>query len=270
MKKLMLSLAMLMSFIGCNKYKNGESTSVEIQDMELENAILPEVEGKVFSTQASISMKVKDAFKTGNEIQENVIQSKGYVLSNHFRTQIVDSESLNIAADSVKKMDKVIKYNDLTIKVPVHQLPNHLKYAMEKGVIIHSVQIENDELTFDKLKNDLELKENTKAKISHQIDEKVNKEIIGDKISYATVGYQLEQEPVFVTYHAPRTDLKVYKEINLGLELKNSIYNGWYYLKMFILIVVQLLPTLFVVFLVIYGFKKARKAFKNREIRKTN
>ena len=270
MKKLILSIVTIIFIVSCNSYQKEESQVMDAQEMNVENAIQPEIEGKVFSTNASISMKVKDAFQIGNEIQDNVIQYHGFVLSNNFQTQIVDSESVNISADSIKKMDKVVKNNILTVKVPIQNLNDHLKYTMDKGIIIHSVHIQNEELTFEKYRNDLELNENKKAKISHQINEKVNQAVIGDKISYATVEYNLTQEPVLITYFSPRLDMDVYKEINLALALKKSISDGWYYLKMFIVIVVQILPTVLLIIAIFYGIKIGIKALKNRQIKKNN
>lgn len=271
MKNIILSLAVLSLMVGCSNNSNiEESVVVDSNESAYEvntDKIDREVEGKVFKRNATIEMKVKDALIIGNDIQNNVFDNQGFVLSNKFNTDIIDSESINISSDSVKKMDKIAKRNELVVKVPVINLKKHIDYALDKGIIINSISIDNEELTFEKYKNDLNLTENTKAKESEKIENKIQKQIIKDDEKFATISYRLSQNPILISYTAARTDMEIYRDINLGLELKRAMKDGWYYMKMFIIYVVELLPTIILLIALFFGIKYIIKFFKKKELK---
>ena len=267
MKKFILSVLVVMFLVNCKNHENYENSvevvTDEVADYSESKSINPEVEGKVFKSNAVINMKVADAFKIGSEIENNAIEQKGFILSNKFYTNVLDTKNVKISDDSLNVTDKLQKNNHIVLKVPVQNLRTHLKFALDKGLIINSVEIENEELTFENLNTDLHLNENKGLKTAEKIEHKVSKAMIFDNIKYATISYDLTQPASIVTYNSENVEIKNYQDINLGLEIKNALKDGVYYFKLFLVFIVQLLPTIIAIGIVVFLFKTAIKAFKN-------
>lgn len=269
MKKIILACSIVASIVSCNQYKSSES-NVELaadakEEVTVSNAANPEVEGKTFKSNALIEMKVKDAMKDAQLIEENAIGLKGFVLNSEMTNQILDSDKVELSEDSVKKIEKIQRNYLIELKVPSNQLREHVKFAVEKGIIIDHILINNEEMTFQKYENQLKNEQNNSVKISQQIENKVNKTLINDATSYATIAYQLSEEPLVVTNILPQTDLKAYREINLGYELKQSWQDGMYYFKSILIVFCQFLPTILSVLFLFFGIKYVVRVVKNRE-----
>ncbi|HCC95667.1 MAG TPA: hypothetical protein DEQ26_15360 [Flavobacteriaceae bacterium] len=268
MRKIILALFIVASITSCKQYKSSESNA-EVADAKEEvavsNAANPEVEGKVFKSNALIEMKVKDAMNDAVQIEENAIALNGFVLNSEMNNQILDSDKVELSEESVKKIDKIQRSYLIELKVPSNKLREHVKFAVEKGIIIDHILINNEEMTFEKYENELKNENNKAVKISQQIENKVNKALINDATSYATIAYQLSEEPRVVTNILPQTDLKAYREINLGYELKQSWKDGMYYFKSILIIFCQFLPTILSVLFLFFSIKYVVKVVKNRE-----
>lgn len=210
-------------------------------------------------------MKVKDAMKDAVQIEENAISLNGFVLNSEMINQILDSDIVELSEESVKKIDKIQRSYLIELKVPSNKLREHVKFAVDKGIIIDHILINNEEMTFEKYENELKNENNKAMKISKQIENKVNKALINDATSYATIAYQLSEEPRVVTNILPQTDLKAYREINLGYELKQSWKDGMYYFKSILIIFCQFLPTILSVLFLFFSIKYVVKVVKNRE-----
>ena len=120
-------------------------------------------------------------------------------------------------------------------------------------------------MTFQKYENDLKNEQNQSTKISKQIENKVNKALINDATTYATIAYQLSEEPHIVTSILPQNEIKVYNEINLGYELKKNWQDGVYYFKSLLIFVFQFLPTIFSVLFLFFIVKYIVRLVKNKE-----
>ena len=269
MRKIILALFIVVSIVSCNEYKGSESNAELAADAKEEvavsNAANLEVEGKVFKSNALIEMKVKDAMKDAVQIEENAISLNGFVLNSEMINQILDSDIVELSEESVKKIDKIQRSYLIELKVPSNKLREHVKFAVEKGIIIDHILINNEEMTFEKYENELKNENNKAVKISQQIENKVNKALINDAISYATIAYQLSEEPRVVTNILPQTDLKAYREINLGYELKQSWKDGMYHFKSILIIFCQFLPTILSVLFLFFSIKYVVKVVKNKE-----
>ena len=105
MRKIILALFIVASITSCNQYKSSESNAELAADAKEEvavsNAANPEVEGKVFKSNALIEMKVKDAMKDAVQIEENAIALNGFVLNSEMNNQILDSDNSTLSASKI-------------------------------------------------------------------------------------------------------------------------------------------------------------------------
>lgn len=267
MKKVFLTIIAVVTIVSCNQ-KNELNNVGEVQSEtsdNVSNAANPTVEGKVFKSNALMEMKVTDVLKNGQEIEQHAIENNGFVLNSELTNHTLESKEINLSNDSVKKMTKIERENLIELKVPSNKLREHIIYALNKGVIIDHILINNQELTFQKYENDLKNDHNTSVKISKQIDNKVNKALINDAVNYATIAYRLSEEPHIVTSILPQTKLTVYKELNLGYELKQAWKDGVYYFKLFLIGLCQFLPTILAFLGVFFGIKYLINRSKKKE-----
>lgn len=269
MRKIILASSIVALIVSCNQHKSSESSAELVADIKEEvtvsNAANPDVEGKTFKSNAFVEMKVQDAMKDAQLIEDNAISLKGFVLNSEMRNQILDSEKVELSEDSVKKIEKIQRNYLIELKVPSTQLREHIKFAVEKGIIIDHILINNEEMTFQKYENQLKNEQNNSVKISQQIENKVNKALINDATSYATIAYQLSEEPHVVTNILPQTDLKMYRDINLGYELKQSWQDGIYYFKSILIVFCQFLPTILSVLFLFFGIRYVMRVVKKRD-----
>jgi len=266
MRKVFLTVMTIITIVSCGKHANREDVAETTNEMSdrVSNAVSQTVEGKVFKSNAMLEMKVADVLKNGQEIEQHAIENHGFVLNSELTNNTLDSKEVNISNDSVKKMTKIQRQNLIELKVPSNKLREHIIFALNKGVIIDHILINNEELTFQKYENDLKNDHNSSVKISKQIENKVNKAVINDGIDYATIAYSLSEEPHVVSSVLPQAKLDVYKEINLGYELKQAWLDGVYYFKLFLIIFCQCLPTILSILGLIFGIKYLLKRFKKK------
>ena len=115
MRKIILALFIVASIVSCKQYKSSESnaevTADAKEEVAVSNAANPEVEGKVFKSNALIEMKVKDAMKDAVQIEENAIALNGFVLNSEMNNQILDSDKVELSEESVKKIDKIHEFD---------------------------------------------------------------------------------------------------------------------------------------------------------------
>ena len=268
MKKLIVTVFTLIFIASCSKYEAKHEAEVSTEasaDAAVSNAANPEVEGKIFKSNAMIEMKVANVMKDAQQIEQNAIDLKGFVLNSELNNVTLDADEVSISDEQVKKMEKIQQTNFIELKVPSTHLREHVKFAVEKGIIINHILINNEEMTFQKYENDLKNEQNQSTKISKQIENKVNKALINDATTYATIAYQLSEEPHIVTSILPQNEIKVYNEINLGYELKKSWQDGVYYFKSLLIFVFQFLPTIFSVLFLFFIVKYIVRLVKNRE-----
>ncbi|MEG0931906.1 hypothetical protein, partial [Algoriella sp.] len=84
MKKVIFSILIIVSIVGCKKYEGNESSGAMENNTStdmISSATNPKVEGKVFKSNALIEMKVADVMKNGQEIEQNAIDLKGFILN---------------------------------------------------------------------------------------------------------------------------------------------------------------------------------------------
>ena len=94
---------------------------------------------------------------------------------------------VELSEESVKKIDKIQRSYLIELKVPSNKLREHVKFAVEKGIIIDHILINNEEMTFEKYENELKNENNKAMKISKQIENKVNKALINDATSLSLI-----------------------------------------------------------------------------------
>lgn len=232
----------------------------------MSNAIGIEVEDKIFKTTAQLKLKVKNVLTDSEVLEEKAIDFGGFVQNSELSNVILDTKEVQISADSIKREVKIEKNNQLTIKVPTNYLRQYVKFALSNSIMIESITVDNQEKTFEKLRNDLNNQNLSKLKVEDKIENEVAKAILGDDLKFATINFHLIEEPHLEYYIVPQTESRIHQETNLGLEFKNAWKEGVYLMKKIMVGVIHLLPLLlgllFIYLLFRFLIKYKKKSFQ--------
>lgn len=248
MKKLLLILTLVYTISACKDASPYDSYEQAVSDKnvelepEMSNAIGVEVENKVFKTIATLDLKVNNVLNDSESLEEKAISFEGFVLNSELRNTELDIKEVPISQDSIKREVKIQQTNQLTIKVPTNHLRQYIKFALSKSLMIESIVVDNQEKTFEKLRNDLNTQNSSKQKLEDRIENEVAKAILGDDLKYATINFHLIEEPHLKNYIVPQTKSTIHQEINLGLEIKNAWTEGVYMMKKILVGLIHFLP----------------------------
>ncbi|WP_322970610.1 hypothetical protein [Faecalibacter sp. LW9] len=263
MKKTLGGILVAFVFLfGC---KNYEEHKVEVVskpigvDSVVTNAIGIQVEDKVFETKAVIKMKVKDVQQRSFRLEEDAIAKGGFVISSDLSNHIIKTQEQEISEDSIVKVVEMQKRNTITLKVPTDALRDHVRFAINQGIYVETLKVENTELTFKKLENDLNLEQSGDRKTEDQIEDKVWKALLGDQLKYATITYKLEEEIIIKEYNAPNRNKPLYDKLNWGLAFKKAWNDGIYGLKMLTVYLVKLTPSIGGIVVLFFGIRLVRR-----------
>ena len=128
MKKLIVTVFTLIFIASCSKYEAKHEAEVSTEasaDAAVSNAANPEVEGKIFKSNAMIEMKVVNVMKDAQQIEQNAIDLKGFVLNSELNNVTLDADEVSISDEQVKKMEKIQDIIDrLTGSVPADTSSN--------------------------------------------------------------------------------------------------------------------------------------------------
>ena len=263
MKKTLGGILVAFVFLfGC---KNDEEHKVEVLskpigvDSVVTNAIGIQVEDKLFETKAVIKMKVKDVQQHSFRLEEDAIAKGGFVISSDLSNHIIKTQEQEISEDSIVKVVEMQKRNTITLKVPTDALRDHVRFAIKQGIYVETLKVENTELTFKKLENDLNLEQSGDRKTEDQIEDKVWKALLGDQLKYATITYKLEEEIIIKEYNAPNRNKPLYDKLNWGLAFKKAWNDGIYGLKMLTVYLVKLTPSIGGIVVLFFGIRLVRR-----------
>lgn len=272
MKNLMMITILILGLTACkdnshyNNYEQDEiSAEPKVEGGEgMSNAIGLEVEDKRFKTTAQLQLKVKDVLTDAEVLEEKAIEWGGFVQNSALSNVELETKEVQISADSIQREVKMAKSNQLRIKVPTRHLRQYVKFALSNCIMIETITVENQEKTFEKLRNDLIHQNSSKLKVEDKIENEVAKAILGDDLKFATLNFHLSEEPHLEYYTVPQTTSSIHQEINLGLAFKNAWKEGVYVLKKILVGVIYLLPLLLGVLLIYLLFRFLIKYTKKR------
>lgn len=204
-------------------------------------------------------MKVKDVQQRSFRLEEDAIAKGGFVISSDLSNHIIKTQEQEISEDSIVKVVEMQKRNTITLKVPTDALRDHVRFAIKQGIYVETLKVENTELTFKKLENDLNLEQSGDRKTEDQMEDKVWKALLGDQLKYATITYKLEEEIIIKEYNAPNRNKPLYDKLNWGLAFKKAWNDGIYGLKMLTVYLVKLTPSIGGIVVLFFGIRLVRR-----------
>lgn len=240
-----------------------------------------------FIRTADIKFKVKNVVKSTYAIENAVQKFGGFVTYTNLQSNIHDQLKTKISQDSTLETTKYSVVNEITIRVPNTQLDTVIKTIAQQIDFLDFRVIKADDVSLKLLANQLSQKRNaiTEKRVEQAIDskgkkindiveaentlankkeEKDNRVLenlsLQDQINFSTVTLQLYQnETIKQEITASEKDSAYYKP-NLGIQIIDSLKNGWYILQAILVFFANLWPF---ILLCIGGFFLYKKFIKN-------
>ncbi|WP_374175351.1 DUF4349 domain-containing protein [Flavobacterium tructae] len=287
------SLVLIILFFSCKKFDPATSESLEDQKTTTDStaisssAAVEKKDGKQkFIRTADIKFKVKNVVKSTYAIENTTQKFGGFVTYTSLQSTIRDQVKTKISPDSTLETTKYTVQNDITIRVPNTQLDTVIKIIAKQIDFLDFRLIKADDVSLKLLSNQLSQKRNTvtQKRVEKAIDakgKKINdvmeaenalanqKEAndnsiienlsLEDQIKFSTITLQLYQnETIKQEIIASEKDSAAYKP-NLGIQIIDSLKNGWYILETIFVFLINLWPFLLIGF---GGFFLYKKYFK--------
>ena len=287
------SLVLIILFFSCKKFDPATSENLEDQQTTTDStavsssAAVEKKDGKQkFIRTADIKFKVKNVVKSTYAIENTTQKFGGFVTYTSLQSTISDQVKTKISQDSTLETTKYTVQNDITIRVPNTQLDTVIKIIAKQIDFLDFRLIRADDVSLKLLSNQLSQKRNTvtQKRVEKAIDAKgkkindvmeaenalanqkeandnsiIEKLSLEDQINFSTITLQLYQnETIKQEIIASEKDSDAYKP-NLGIQIIDSLKNGWYILETIFVFLINLWPFLLIGF---GGFFLYKKYFK--------
>ncbi|WP_017495483.1 DUF4349 domain-containing protein [Flavobacterium sp. WG21] len=287
------SLVLIILFFSCKKFDPATSesltdpqTATDSTAVSSSAAVEKKDSKQKFIRTADIKFKVKNVVKSTYAIENTTQKFGGFVTYTSLQSTIRDQVKTKISPDSTLETTKYTVQNDITIRVPNTQLDTVIKIIAKQIDFLDFRLIKADDVSLKLLSNQLSQKRNavTQKRVEKAIDakgKKINdvmeaenalanqKEAndnsiienlsLEDQIKFSTITLQLYQnETIKQEIIAGEKDSDAYKP-NLGIQIIDSLKNGWYILETIFVFLINLWPFLLIGF---GGFFLYKKYFK--------
>jgi len=239
-----------------------------------------------FIRTADIKFKVKNVVKSTYAIENAVQKFGGFVTYTNLQSTIHDQIKTKISQDSTLETTKFTVENNITIRVPNTQLDTVIKSIAKQIDFMDFRVIKADDVSLKLLSNQLSQKRSatTEKRVEKAIDEKgkkindimeaentlanqkeandnrtIDNLSLQDQINFSTVTLQLYQnETIRQEIMAGEKNSNAYKP-NLGIQILDSLKNGWYILESVFVFLINLWPFILIGFAGFFLYKKYSK-----------
>lgn len=241
-----------------------------------------------FIRTADIKFKVKNVVKSTYAIENAVQKFGGFVTYTNLQSNIHDQIKTKISQDSTLETTKYTVENNITIRVPNTQLDTIIKTIARQIDFLDFRIIKADDVSLKLLSNQLSQKRNgnTEKRVEKAIDSNKGKKIndimeaentlanqkeandnrtidnlsLQDQIKFSTVTLQLYQnETIRQEIMASEKNSNAYKP-NLGIQILESLKNGWYILESVFLFLITLWPFILIGYGAFFIYKKITRS----------
>jgi len=236
-----------------------------------------------FIRTADIKFKVKNVVKSTYAIENAVQKFGGFVTYTNLQSNIHDQIKTKISQDSTLETTKYTVENNITIRVPNTRLDTIIKTIAKQIDFLDFRIIKADDVSLKLLSNQLSQKRstNTEKRVEKAIDEKgkkindimeaestlanqkeandnrtIDNLSLQDQINFSTVTLQLYQNETIRQEIMPsEKNSNAYKP-NLGIQVLDSLKNGWYILESVFVFLINLWPFILIGFGGFFLYKK--------------
>jgi len=288
-----LTLVIIALLFSCKKadYSSNEGSadvkiSADSTAVSSSAAVVDKNSKQKFIRTADIKFKVKNVVKSTYAIENATQKFGGFVTYTNLQSNIHDQVKTKISQDSTLETTKYTVENNITIRVPNTQLDTVIKTIAKQIDFLDFRVIKADDVSLKLLSNQLSQKRSasTEKRVEKAIDSKgkkindimeaentlanqketndnhaIDNLSLQDQINFSTITLQLYQnETIRQETMASEKNSNAYKP-NLGLQILDSLKNGWYILESIFVFLINLWPFIIICLGGFFLYKKYGK-----------
>lgn len=272
-----VALLCLFSSCGSNHSKQdayapaADSTAYEYAYNSDSAKILKEPKERLMVRQAEMNFKVKELQKTSQKISSITAYCGGEVWNSHLQTEIQNTISKKISADSLLQVITYRQTNEFMIRVPSRNLDSLLVKLEALSLLLHDKKVTTENVSLDYLSNELKSKniartqnlyenkmDSKKANIEQYttaqydninmqnsvVDKKIENLAMMDKVNLSTVKVSIYQDTeaqksIVADLHSDRFDP------GFGSSSLMAVQDGWEFILGVIIFLLRIWPMYF-------------------------
>ncbi len=263
MTKFSLGICIALTFAACNSNKSVDPDFESADSVDLTSGLDSdhlEKSAKLVKT-ADLDFKVKDVYKSSNNIQASVKKFGGLVMHTDIKTSETNTKTIPVSSDSLQLISIYNKEAQMIARVPSENLNEFVQAVALNATVINTVVVDIDDRTFDYLGSTLKqqsrqqilnnelkkdtLKTNDVLQLANQqdavIDEKMNNRRIDASVRYSTVSLRFYQNSLLAKEIIPNNDLSSY-QLPVYKRLGDAFASGLNFLLSIIIGIVHIWP----------------------------
>jgi hypothetical protein len=218
--------------------------------------------------QAEMNFKVKELQKTSQKISAISAHCGGEVWNSHLQTEIQNTISKKISADSLLEVITYRQTNEMTIRVPSRNLDSLLVKLEDLSQLLHTKKVTTENVSLDYLSNELKSKNMARTQDRYEnkmgakksdleqytaaeyfntdmqnavIDHQINNLGLMDKVNFSTVKISIYQDTevnknIVANLHSDRFDP------GFGASAVMAVQDGWEFMLSAIIFLIRIWP----------------------------
>lgn len=268
-------------------YGLGESAPVTSQDIPFSTTNLPS--DRKFVKTAELKFKVMNVLDATQTVEQLTTKFGGYTINSEVQNFEENTKNVNYSSDSLLKLSQIVVSNKLVVKVPSQQLDSFLLALRPLFLFLDYRTINLEDVTrrtdanasisqsYNEATPRIEAQiKDREGKVNQGVDAEqklldnkiaaaeaeAQRKQLEDDLKYSTVTIHIYQSPIVVKEILPNFDKLAHDEQGFFSRFADSISEGWYLVKEFILVITKLWGIVLFIIVAIVLFKISRKWYK--------
>jgi hypothetical protein len=243
-----------------------------------------------------MNFKVKELQKTSQEIASCVNKLKGEVLESHLSSEIQNSNTKKINADSLMEVIAHRQTNTIIIRVPSENLDSLMSSVEEFSLLLHSKDVTTENVSLDYLSDELKVKNMARLQRKHEAVTDLHKESLGkytnatlntmeiqngvidrqidnlrrmDQVKFSTLKLSIYQDAIVYTNVMPDINADSFGP-GFGASARMALQEGWTFLLELFLFLVRIWPVYGIVAILFIVIRYVDRTFRPKMMSSVN
>lgn len=273
MGRVLPGMALLCLFItACGSGYNNKAAADYATADSISYAYSPDTsqlpQDRLMIRKAEMNFKVKELQKTSQKISAITAHCGGEVWNSHLQTDIQNTISKKISADSLLEVITYRQTNELTIRVPSKNLDSLLIQLEGLSELLHEKEVSTENVSLEYLSHELKSKNMSRTQIRHENNVAIKKsnleqytaaELVNSEIQNDIVDHQIQNLALMdeVKYSTVKVsiyqDTEAYKNIvanlqserfepGFGASVVMAVQDGWDFMLGAVLFLIKIWP----------------------------
>jgi hypothetical protein len=237
---------------------------------------------------AEMNFKVKELQKTSQKITTITNNYGGEIWDSHLKTEVQNTITKKLSADSLLEVITHRQTNDLLIRVPSKNLDSLLNSLEELSQLLYNKEVTSENVSLDYLANELKAKNMARTQERHEdgiehrkgnleqytgatysnleiqnnvVDRQIENMSMLDKVKYSTVKVSIYQDVVAYQNVIPNLNSERFGP-GFGASALMALQDGWAFMLDTLIFLIRIWPLYFIATAIFFLIRYIDKLFR--------